>query len=189
VDGLKQAFQPPNHHQHLRDSWFKLKQTGSVAQYVHEFRALRLQLMTSDDEALDKFVRGLKFNTRREVMIRNPDTVEEAIRIADRFDMVITHDSVPLGGVPGPLTPVTSTGVQPMELDRITIGVPGKKLSTGEIERLKAARACFYCYKPGHMAKDCRLKKRQQPITSRVAVVTEQDGRDHESLQENSKSQ
>ena len=55
VPNLKQAFRPPNHHEHLRSKWYDLKQTGSVAQYVHEFRELRLQLATSEDEALDKF--------------------------------------------------------------------------------------------------------------------------------------
>ena len=126
VLNLRQAFQPPNHHEHLRNKWYNLKQTGTVAQYVHEFRELRLQLETSEDEALDKFKRGLKFQTRKEVIIRRPSTVEEAIQIADSHDLAITQDVVTQQSVS--IVPVSNTGVQPMELDSIAVGRPAKSL-------------------------------------------------------------
>lgn len=184
VHNLRQAFQPPNHHQHLCDSWFHLKQTGSVAEYVHEFRALRLQLAPSEDEALDKFVRGLKFNTRRELLIRNPMSIDDAIQMADRYDLAFTQSMATPRSVS---TPVMPTGVHPMELDSVTMQqIPkkftvaelerlratgiGKKLSTNELGRLKATGACFYCFRTGHMSKNCPEKK-SSTGTSRAAVV------------------
>lgn len=195
VHNLKQAFQPPNHHQHLRDRWFHLKQTGSVAEYVHEFRALKLQLAPSEDEALDKFVRGLKFNTKCELMIHNPSSIEEAIHMADRYDLAFTQSAATPRLIS---TPTVSAGVHPMELDSVTMQQPlrkftvgelerlratgiGRKLSTSELGRLKATGVCFYCFKMGHMSKNC-LEKRS---TARAAVVSASS----ETFLENNRSQ
>ena len=55
VDAISHAFQPPDHYHQLRDDWYDLKQTGSMAQYIQEFRAIHLQLAITEEEALDKF--------------------------------------------------------------------------------------------------------------------------------------
>lgn len=54
----------PNHERRLRVQWANLKQGKSLPDYISDFRALRLQLKVTQAEALDKFVRGLKPNTR-----------------------------------------------------------------------------------------------------------------------------
>jgi hypothetical protein len=41
-------------------------------------------------EQLDRFVRGLKAKTRKEVVMREPVNLDEAIRLADWYDFLIT---------------------------------------------------------------------------------------------------
>ena len=95
-----------------------------MAQYVHEFRALRLQLPTTEDEALDKFVRGLKFQTQRELLIRGPTTVDEAIQLTDRFDTAVsrTQPTHVFGGATQAVNAGAANEPQAMEVDNVRVG-------------------------------------------------------------------
>lgn len=63
-----------------------LKQKGGIHEYIEEFRDLQVSIMDmSGAEALDVFKRGLKDRIRKEVMVSNPSTVNEAIAIAQRI--------------------------------------------------------------------------------------------------------
>jgi hypothetical protein len=156
VDAISRAFEPPDHYHQLRDDLYELKQMGSIAQYIQEFRAIRLQLAITEDEALDKFKRGLRPSTRRELIMRNPATVEEAILIANRHDKAwsrskgvdqLVHQST--------MVPSTS-GPQPMEIDSVRAGQPFKKRTITELERMRVANLCYNCGKPGHIARNCQ---------------------------------
>ena len=51
-----------------------------------------MELEKVDEErVVDKFIRGLKPKTRIEVELRDARILEEASRIADRFDTIIYH--------------------------------------------------------------------------------------------------
>src|SRR5437868_14168940 len=41
----------------------------------------------NEEEFLDKFIRGLKSNTRTELEFRDPKTIAEAVKWADTFDV------------------------------------------------------------------------------------------------------
>ena len=130
-------------------------------------------------------------------MIRRPTTVEEAIQIADSHDLAVTQDVVT--HQPVSVAPVSNTGTQPMELDSIAVGKPvqgftkytapelerlratglGRKLNAVEIGRLKATRACFYCYKIGHMKSNCRAKGNSR--VAGVATTSEVSSENNES--------
>jgi Retrotransposon gag protein/Zinc knuckle len=157
VTHLTNNFKPPNYLQSLRDKWFNLQQTTSVSHYVSDFKAIRLQLNVTDDEALDKFVRGLKHDVRREVVIRGPTSLEEAINVADRYDQVTFEiDKV----MPRPLSSFhsieRSTGVVPMEIDAMfSPRAPLPKLTGAERDKLRQSKSCFRCRQPGHFAANC----------------------------------
>jgi hypothetical protein len=161
VDDLRSAFQPPNSHQHLRDQWFNLSQKGTVAEYVSAFRALRLQLETTEDEALDKFIRGLKYNTRKEILVRGPNTVDEAIKMADRYDTAaFPPPFARLDSRPRPHYNPTANwqGPAPMEIDTMT-GKSLGKLDDATRESLRLSGSCFRCRQKGHIAKFCPKKQ------------------------------
>jgi hypothetical protein len=84
---MKQYFGPPNEDRRLQDEWANLRQQGSVFEYVSILTALAMQIHgLSASQILDKFIQGLKPKTRIEVELRDPQTTEEAYRLADRFD-------------------------------------------------------------------------------------------------------
>jgi hypothetical protein len=158
---LRTAFMPPNHVQHVMDKWASIKQTTSVHSYVEAFQALLLQLphdATTPTATLDRFIRGLKTKTELEVRLRNPATLEEAIRIADRFDSIYrpTITSNTRASNPWhPPTPLPSTPT-PMELDAVQTRPPvPKKLTPEERERLSKQGGCFSCRRLGHHSNNC----------------------------------
>ena len=87
---MKQYFAPPNEDRRLQDEWAYLRQHGSVFEYVSILTALAMQINgLSQSQILDKFIRGLKPKTRIEVELRDPQTTEEAYRLADQFDRIV----------------------------------------------------------------------------------------------------
>ena len=72
-----------------RDRLASLRQTKLVQSYTYAFQSTILEIEDiSELEKLDQFVRGLKERVRQEVEIRNPETIEEAMQIAERFDSI-----------------------------------------------------------------------------------------------------
>src|SRR3981189_385052 len=84
---LLSYFVRPNHTQRLRDQWAEARQTGSVTEYHTYLARIAMQLeKISEEEFIDKFIRGLKSNTRTELEFRDPKTIAEAVKWADTFD-------------------------------------------------------------------------------------------------------
>ena len=91
---IKAYFVPPNYTRRLRDEWAYLRQTIIVFDYYARLTQLAIQLGEVEEERLvDKFIRGLKPKTRTEVELRDPQILEQASRIADRFDIIVYHRS------------------------------------------------------------------------------------------------
>lgn len=150
---LQDQFRPINAIKIARDKLASLHQITSVHEYSFQFRTLVLEIPSmSEEEKIDRFVRGLKPQTRREVDLREPMTLNDAIRIADRFDVI----SYKPWSQQYPVRPSSNTGPVPMEIDAIQTR---KKLTPTERERLLRIGACFYCRQPGHMAQACPEKK------------------------------
>jgi hypothetical protein len=85
---VKQQFTNVNEQQRARDRLADLRQTGSVRDYITQFRNVSLQILDmSAADQLDRFKRGLKDNVRIEVE-RDCSTLEECERIAERFDSI-----------------------------------------------------------------------------------------------------
>jgi hypothetical protein len=148
-------FKPINSVKAARDKLANHRQTRSVQEYTYRFRQIILEIPSmSEDEKLDRFTRGLKPQTRNEVELREPSSLDELVRIAERFDSISfqTNQREPERRyVPRP----AFVRNDPMEIDNIQY----KKLSDHEKETLRKNGDCFYCRKHGHRAIDCPEKK------------------------------
>jgi hypothetical protein len=175
-EAMRNYFTPPNRDRRLLDQWANLRQTTSVVEYVAQFLKLAMQVPNlTADHLLDKFLRGLKPKTRMELELKDPKTVAEAIRLADRYDAIMFTKTVNLGhqNSKGKATEYEPGG-EPMQLDALHTGAKGKgnsqpstskppkdntpalkKLTPEERDHLRNIGACFKCRKAGHMAKEC----------------------------------
>jgi hypothetical protein len=172
---LRTAFMPPNHIQSVMDKWAGIKQTSSVHNYVEAFQALLMQLphnATTPIATLDRFIRGLKPKTELEVRLRDPATLDEAIRIADRFDTIYRPTVAPNSRAQHHWTttaphapPSTST---PMEIDALPALSPmPKKLTPEERERLVQQGGCFSCRRLGHRSSNCPVFAAKRPLQAK----------------------
>src|SRR5208282_5682611 len=83
-------FIPPNHARRLRDEWAYTRQTATVNEYYTRLAQLAMQLDDITETIfLDKFIRGLKPKTKTEVELHDPQTLAEAVRLADRYDTIV----------------------------------------------------------------------------------------------------
>ena len=86
---VKSEFQPLDSIQIARDKLADLIQTTSVTTYIGIMRDLALQIPDlSKGDLLHKFKRGLKPNIRKDVELRDPHTLDEAVRMAERADTI-----------------------------------------------------------------------------------------------------
>jgi hypothetical protein len=170
-DQLLDRFRAVNANRHARDQLANLKQEGSVRTYAQKMQELAVQIPSvQDDELKDRFIRGLKTRTRMEVTMRDPETFEDAVKLADKFDSLFTPclagfgfkqqtpgkstvDRMPNPILTRPANPSPS-GPVPMEIDALRRkNVP---LTPAERARLMKLGGCFYCRKvAGHIAINC----------------------------------
>ncbi|CAI7802329.1 unnamed protein product [Closterium sp. NIES-54] len=82
-------FEPVNAIESARDNLAELCQHRSVAEYMNRFRELVLEIPDIPAaEQMDKFKCGLKPKNRTEVELRGATTLDEMIRVAERFDTI-----------------------------------------------------------------------------------------------------
>ena len=72
-----------------QENKLQISQRNSVSKYAESFRSLLLQIPDmAKEEQLDRFIRGLKLHLRKEVIVKAPTTLDEAIRLAERIDSI-----------------------------------------------------------------------------------------------------
>ena len=165
-------FQPMDNIKTARDKLADLSQRTSVATYASCLRDLAIQIPDlSPGDLLHKFNRGLKPNIRREVELRDPTTLDEAIKLAERVDTIdySMHRSSrrppafhrPSTGYNGPV-PMELGAMEYSSQARRTSNGPGprynKQTSFGAPERRRDMTKvqCYNCQGYGHFARDCR---------------------------------
>ena len=152
-------FLPQNYVNRLRTRLYNLRQNTSVAAYSATFRQIILNLPAMDQGLLvHLYLQGLKPQTRLEVELCAPETLNEAEVQALRVDDIMfaktnrpTFPGKPnFPNVPRPGKP---NGNPLNNLDAKKKPLP--KLTDAERRRLSALGACFKCQQVGHMANAC----------------------------------
>jgi hypothetical protein len=149
-----------------------LRQRTSVQDYTQRFYAITLDIPNiTEDECVDKYVRGLKPRVAREVELRGLTVLDEIVTAAQRFDSIDYRMSA---------HPVSShvekryfnnqeNGPTPMELGTMQVasrfkaqksdGTPfPKKLTDEDKANMRKEGRCYYCRKVGHVALACPNK-------------------------------
>ena len=160
---LLKMFAPISEQQQARDRLASLKQRNSVGAYSSQFLQLLLLLDTLPEaEKIDRFARGLKLPVAREVHLRNPSTLDEAIRIAERYDAITWQMRSKQPPRTNSLSPSLSTPVA-MDLSSVRF----KKLTAEERKRIMDNNGCLYCRKLNvdHRAKNCPSKSERTSVS------------------------
>src|SRR5829696_938804 len=125
---------------------------------------------------MNYYERGLKENIRPFVAMQSPATLAEVETIAERVDATTfkpTNWNASFRPNPGYRAP---GGPTPMELDSIT------KLTPAERECLRRMGGCFRCRQAGHLARNCPLPNRQNPLINAIdtseSEQTEESGKE-----------
>lgn len=110
-------FTPPNAVSAAREALETLRQgKRTVAAYTHEFRSLRRRVPSLDDDtALHWYMKGLERETGKEVRLRQPDTLDQAISQATMVHSILFPD--------GPTVRTNKDDHSAMDLDNMDIRV------------------------------------------------------------------
>lgn len=161
---LRQQFRPVNTAKTARDRLVNLRQTRSVQDYAYHFRSIIIDIPgMTEDEKIDRFVRGLKDRIRQEVDLREPGTLDKAISLADRYDAMLFRASkndrefrparsyAPKATAAAPAAPADPDA---MDIDSLqqTRRAP---LTDDERDRLRRTGRCFHCRQHGHIKANC----------------------------------
>ncbi len=152
-----------------RDRLHQLVQKTSVRAYNTEFLSTTLEIKDlHDTQRLDAYLRGLKPDIRVHLYTSHEHaSFEESMAFAERYDSLTfqsSKSSVPRPRFdPPPSYRPAPLGPTPMELGNLEQDPTSElaaiskfaRLTDAERDKLRAAGACFYCRKPGHMASEC----------------------------------
>ena len=160
---IRAEFVPSDHLHQARDKLRKLKQITSVSRYLDEFRNIVLTIPNmSDGEQLDRFVNGLKMETKIEVLKSSATTLSEAAKTALRIDSVIwgarVHEKSNASGNENESNP------DPMDIGNVNTSQRAKDL---------ANNACFRCHKKGFRPWKCHPQKKDRADASNVNIEDE----------------
>lgn len=169
---LQAHFYPIDPVKQARDQLHPLVQTTSVREYTATFRHLCAIINNiSEDEKLDRYVRGLKTRTRTQVELKEPHTFDDACRLAEIID--ISNDRI-FSSIyhKHPYSKPRRDGPAPMDLSAVNdrrdkprndakAEPKFKKLTQEEKDRRRREGLCVYCGSNQHQLDGCPLRKPQ----------------------------
>ncbi|CAO3567004.1 unnamed protein product [Mortierella alpina] len=168
---------PPNAVAAARQELNNLRQKGlSVNEYTHSFRRLLRLIPAMDAQtALYIYTTGLEPETSKEVRLRQPETMDQAVHQAAIVHAILHPQGPPAKPNPALAAPATTTD---MEVDSLTTVIhhierlvqtlgqnstfvantrrPLPKLTPQEKARLMKIGGCFKCHLRGHIAANCK---------------------------------
>jgi len=159
---IKARFQPINMNQSAREAILKLVQKGAVQTYCAAFSDLHLQIDNMDEpEAVNTFMRGLKEKVRLEVGMKEPTTLLEAMRIAERYDSLSWSLSHSGAGSYQPANRYNNYNNQ-----GYAVGPTPMEIGSAQMQDSRRATAntngiiCYNCMQRGHISRNCREPRR-----------------------------
>lgn len=186
IDALRDQFGEKHIVKRNRRLWSRLRQgSQTVRQYTAKFREIMLTIDdTNEGEKVHRYTEGLTDRVRVQVELQNPDSLEEAVRIAELWagpyeNCIRSGGNRYQGNRKGS---GHQSGVERMEVDGVYKGYPKKQARQGykfvpskplkgrdserqggrkqdqEPRRRKETRQCYKCGKTGHLARQCRSK-------------------------------
>lgn len=184
VTALREHFSPVAAFKIARDELAVLKQLGSVRDYTAKFRQLcSIIQKISDDEKLDRYVRGLKYKIQKEVNLKSPATFLEATQMAEKLD--ISFDRVYHMADERPRQYDRSSRPIPMDIDNMRVLAMQnnnyrersvqwadrqprqpqsdrkfKRLTDAEKQGRRDRNECLYCGSKDHQLRFCPLNPR-----------------------------
>jgi len=179
VEKIKKQFQPINPVKIARDRLANLRQRTSVQEYTQRFYAITLDIPNiTEEECIDKYVRGLKPRVAKEIELRGLNVLEDIVVAAQRYDSIdfrmslrdraSLHHYGSKSGTSGYHKHSSNSG--PMDIDSIMPSSssdfkkrhhsgPPKKLTEEDKTIMRKEGRCYYCRKTGHLALTCPNKK------------------------------
>lgn len=190
VDALRKHFSPVAASKIARDELAAIKQFSSVRDYTAKFRQLcSIIQQISDDEKLDRYVRGLKYKIQKEVNLRSPTTFLEATQLAEKLDISFDrvyhmaderHKPYERSSRPTPMD-IDAMHLRGMDNDRSRDRYDKwsnrnnrqpehqrqqekkfKKLTEAEKQGRKDRNECLYCGSKDHLVRFCPLSRQGQ---------------------------
>ena len=164
-------FRPDNSVRIARDKLAALKQTSNLVDYINAFMDIKLAIPgMTDEEACDKFVRGLAMKSMRaHIRQYEADTLKDAVRAALSFDSAQQEEDF----VRTPNLVKAKTVDDPMDLDALDSrrgrypnggynrgGFGGSRGTSGP-RRFNSGNnngECYFCGKEGHLKRNCRQR-------------------------------
>jgi Ty3 transposon capsid-like protein/Zinc knuckle len=160
---LQKQFKPTDFGQQLRDRLVALRQTTSVDSYTNTFQDIVSQLPSmSEDDRIYFYIKGLKPNTAAHVRAAQLVTLQEAIDKAATYDHAVFQRgsrrpaSFPRRNLP----PQQQQSADRMDIDNVNV-------RTAQPQNQGRTVVCYKCQKPGHIARNCQSRQRQQGNASR----------------------
>jgi hypothetical protein len=162
--GIRAAFEPPRQQQLLRTQLRNLKQTTSTQNYTYSFRAILGQIASMHEEdKISYYLHGLHPKLRGDVETKEPQLLEDAIKVAITLDQIRPSSVSPfpvmrtahkLPFQKGPVTQNPDSKPIPMEIGTISTRLSSKRQGNKEPEYYK--KYCSKCPRYGHTDEECR---------------------------------
>ncbi|OIR56707.1 MAG: uncharacterized protein A8A55_2544 [Amphiamblys sp. WSBS2006] len=118
----------------------------SVDEYVERFVSIRGTTAMGNEESIFLFTNGLRTDIAKEIRLKEPETMQDATRLARRLEAVQQALQVN----------------EPMDLSAAqTRAYRGQRSAGAYDARSQGVRKCWNCGEPGHIARFCRKARRQ----------------------------
>ncbi|XP_010531750.2 PREDICTED: uncharacterized protein LOC104807978, partial [Tarenaya hassleriana] len=161
---LRHQFVPTNARDETRTKFRRLRQTGSIADYIRDFTALLLELGdVSDQDALFHFKDGLKDFARMEVVRREAHTLNAAIAIVESLtDYSANRPNQPSRSKDGNKSRSHQSGQGQPRTDKSNTGTSG-----GQPKKRLPPSPCYLCQGP-HWVRDCPKQKKMNAVNKQA---------------------
>lgn len=177
IKTLEEIYGDKHHVDEVNYKLTRLRQNGSMTEYIAAFRALAARSRWNEPALLSRFKDGLSdeikvmmtaqwhsLTTLKGAQAAATTAyqnlqVQQRLRSRHAFSRPSQQHQPPRRSAP---TPVVSAGPTPMDLDAMRV----RKISAEEKQRRREQNLCLYCGGRNHFANDCPIKKTQ------LAVVT-----------------